>query len=183
MSSNPYSPPQGPWAPQGIPVLQPALPEFPIYSRIFFILSLIFSTLRLLLVALSFVGWAQMKGEDNPLEKTVVFEILTGAGMAVCGLIGNPLMLFRKTIGTIFGWLLVAFSVGSIGVGIWQGSMIFSQFEPGSPQFVGALIGMGGVLIFRLALIVAYAFAIVWFKRAMTPAPAVQSFGTTPVRF
>jgi len=180
MSTNPYLPPQNNWGAAGIPVLPPALPTFPLYSRIFFILSLVFSVLRLLLVALSFVGWAAMEGQDAPLERTVIFEILTGAGMAVFGLVGNIMMLCRKVVGTVFGWLLVAFALGSLGVGVWQGSIIFSQFEPGSPQFIGGIIGMGGVLVVRLGLIVAYSFAIIWFRQAMvgTAAPNAASVTT-----
>lgn len=179
MSTNPYESPQAPppFPPGGYPPPYgypppSAVNSPPTFTFVMFVVSLLFCVVRLLLVMLAVPGYFVIVKTMPEMGPTVIAEIATGAGMVVSGLIGNGLMLARKRIGIVFGWLLCAFTLGSLGVGIWQGSFRLQQFGPGTPQYVGAIIGIVLVIGIRLFLVGLYGFAVTQFSRWLDKQPA-----------
>ncbi len=158
-------------APQQQPSsIQASLPG---YCTTMFIISLIFSILRIASTGFSILGMYMLSQADtaSPLASNAIWEVLTGAGMMLSGIIGNSLMLARKPVGLYFGYLLVFFVLGSFLVAMIQTVTLFNMQGSGvagsqqQAQLIGMVIGASVVIVIRLALVGAYVFALVKFKQ------------------
>lgn len=166
---NPYQP-SG--SSGGDPYQQPGAETkpFPGYCTVVFIMSIVFCCIRLLLVLLGIAGLVMIMNNPQAVEggvtvTTAILEVASGAGMVFFGIVGNALMLAKKRLGFVFGWLLVVSVLGNIGSGLLQIGGLFEQFEPGTPEFVGGIIGLVGVLAIRLFILGAYVYGLVLFKK------------------
>ena len=161
--SNPYAASSGMLGNVG----QPAKPGLPLFAMIMFITSLFFSLLRVLLVMLGFAGYVAMKNMDPPPPElaSVPAEIGTGIAIAFFGIFGNGLLLAKQKLGLFLGYLLVLAVIGSILTGFWQASGIMSKYDPGSPEFIGAIVGLVFVVGIRIAILAAYVAALIQFKK------------------
>ncbi len=139
----------------------------PTFCLVMFIVSLVFCVLRLMMVVLGFIGWSALTqaNPNDPLLATVLFEIGAGAAMAFFGIVGNSLLLAKKPIGVVFGWGLVAATLVSIGVGVWQLSIMAEAYPDGSPERVGAYIGGGVMVLIRLTILILFGVALMRFGR------------------
>jgi hypothetical protein len=161
-SSNPYATPMQ---------VASAYVETPLPTmcKVMFIMSLVFSSLRLLVVLLSVVLYRNAGTEENPLRVTVGFEIITGAMVALVGIAANIFLLMKKWVGIPLGSVLIAGVIGSICVGIWQGIILIGNYQAGTPEFVGAIFGAALTTIFRGTLLALYATALImyskWYQR------------------
>ncbi len=155
---------------QQSPSVQAKLPG---YCTTMFIISLVFSFLRIVTTGFSILGMYVLSQADteSPLASNAIWEVLTGAGMMVSGIIGNSLMLARKPVGLYFGYLLVFFVLASFLVAMIQTATMFNMQgagAAGSPQqaqLIGMVIGASVVIVIRLALVAAYVLALVKFKK------------------
>ncbi len=169
--SNPYLSP----APSayGVSPTAPPLPRaasgLPGYCLVMFIIDLFFSLVRAPLVAMSIAGLylaGQGFADDTMgrmVAQTGLAEVLTGAAIVLFGVPGAIGLLCKQRWGLALGWAAVAATLGSIGVGFWQLSFMIEQFPDGSPERVGAIIGGVFTGVFRVALLGAYAAALVVF--------------------
>jgi hypothetical protein len=140
---------------------------YPTFCKVMFIMDICFCAFRLLMVPFGLLGLSMLQNQDpnNPLLKTVVFELSTNGAIGGLGLLAAILMLTRKKIGAVFGWLTVLSTLAGLGVALWQASiqMETQGFKPGTPQYAGAMVGIGLVLVLRLVLLGLYIAAIVKF--------------------
>lgn len=148
--------------------------EFPKFCTTMFVISLIFSILRILSTGFSILGIlliASQAGTPDFMVRNAVMDVVTGAGMMLSGIIGNSLMLARKPVGLYFGYLLVFFVFGSFLVAMIQAVTLFNAQGSGAAaapqqvQLFSMVIGAGVAIIFRLALVVAYVVALLKFKQ------------------
>lgn len=165
-SRNPYS---APLSEQ--PFLAPRAPEgLPGFAKTMFIIDLIFCCLRVPMVMLAFVGYATLQQRNDPLLPTVMGEIAAGIGIALFGIPANILALLRVRMAVWLAALSLIATSGSIAVGIWQGTFKIEEFPAGSPQRMGAVVGMAFAIIVRVGLAGAYLGAVVqfanWVKRS-----------------
>lgn len=161
-SHNPYASPFGPQIP---PPPRPGSGGFPVFAKTMFIIDLVLCVLRVPMLLLSFIGYAALQRENNPLLITVAVEVLTALGMVVFGVPASIAALLRKPWAVWLGWLAVAATLGSLGVGVWQGTIKMAEFAPGTPQRIGGYVGLGIALVFRFGLVCLYAGALVQFSR------------------
>ncbi len=143
------------------------MPEGPIpgFSKVMFIIAIVFCSFRLLFVLLAIPGYAILKQQGDPRIDTVLFEIGAGISMVLFGLPANVLMLCKNKMGIVLGYLYVLGVCGSLCVGLWQVSFVVDTFPEGSPERMGAMIG--GIIVtgFRLTLVGIYVAAIMSFSR------------------
>lgn len=140
--------------------LQPRLPGF---CKVVFIFDLVFCILRLPLAALGVVGYFAMIQENpgDPLLATVIFEIVTGAGIVAFGITGNSLLLAQKSWGVYLGFLAVIFTIGSIAAGLWQ---LWLAMQPMPPKMqAAAMVGGAITLGIRLGINALVCIALVRF--------------------
>jgi hypothetical protein len=80
-------------------------------------------------------------------------------GIVLFGLPANVLLLLHRRAAIPFAWLDVAFTTASLGVAAWQASL---RAGPGMEELelAGFVIGAGGSLLVRLALLILYLVAI-----------------------
>jgi hypothetical protein len=134
----------------------------PSFCKTLFIMDLVFCCIRALIVPFSILGYSILQQQGSPLLRTVFFEILTGALMAILGILCNILLLMRKPRGAPLGFLNVIVTVGSIGVGIWQASLS----APPNPQQASAyMAGAGFSVVVRLILLGLYINALTKFSQ------------------
>jgi hypothetical protein len=155
---------------QQAPRTQASLPG---YCTTMFVISLIFSVLRIASTGFSILGMYMLSqaGAASPLASNAIWEVLTGAGMMISGIIGNSLMLARKPVGLYFGYMLIFFVLSSFLVAIIQTVTLFNMQgagvagSPQQAQLIGMVVGASVVIVFRLALVGAYVIALVKFKQ------------------
>ncbi len=139
-----------------------------------FILDLVFVGLRAILVLFGIFGVIMMQSLPEPdpmIVNTGIWEVLSGVAMVVTGLAASGMMLAKIRAGAYVAIVKVVAVISSYVVSFWQTSYAianFSQLPEGSPEQVGGYIGLGigGVfLLIRVALLVAYVFAVLKFLR------------------
>ncbi|MEZ6123154.1 MAG: hypothetical protein R3C49_08280 [Planctomycetaceae bacterium] len=132
------------------------------FSRGMFIAGLVFCGIRIVMVALAFLGYSTIRQQqaDHPLLSGIRWEIVTGIGIVAFGITANVLLLSGNRRGIPLGWCLVAAVVGSVAVGLLQTSIQFSYLPYGSPERVRAWIGLVSVLAIRAGLLAGYAVAL-----------------------
>jgi hypothetical protein len=123
------------------------------------ILDLVFCCLRLGMGVLGIAGYA-LVAQENPLRRTILFEVGTAFGMAIFGFSADTLILIKKRIGIPLAGVKVLLTVASIFVGVWQGSLMMPG-DLATPQGIGFVIGAGFVVVVRLALLGLYVAALV----------------------
>jgi hypothetical protein len=142
---------------------------YPTFPKVIFILDIIFCAIRLLMVPLSLFGAVVMKQQNpnDPMIETTYYEVATNLAVGLFGLLAAALMLGRKRIGLVLGLVAILAVLANMGVGFWQGSLTMEKngFKPGSPEFAGALFGIGLVVLIRLVLLGLYIGALVSFSR------------------
>jgi hypothetical protein len=137
---------------------------------IMFITSIVFAAFRLVAVPFSVIGFFALQKQADPMAVTAIFEIITGAGIAIFGLLANGLMLARIKAGIALGWVLVASVVGSMLVGFWQAPYLAANLAQQNPAAgdagaIGVYVGVGVVSLFRFALLAAYVVALVMYSK------------------
>ncbi len=169
MSENPYETPvygqpgSGPVSPFKAAPRGTSLGAFVLTMLI---LDLVFCGLRLMLGAFGLAGYAVIP-PDDPMRQTVIFEVATAFGIALFGFAGDTLILLKKKIGIPVAAIKIAFTVGSVVAGVWQGFLQFQQFPgdmsgpEGAGFVVGFFIGAGFVVLIRLVLLGLYIAALV----------------------
>lgn len=167
-----FDPDPNPYATQSStapPLAAAPASRFPTYAMVMFIISLVFCAIRLLFVALGVIGIMVMRNEvvdENGISMTsAILEVVTGAAMVLFGGMGNVMMLLRIRAGFYFGWLLVIATAGNMLTAVLQVNQLFQKVPEGSPEYIGALVGLGFAIIFRTAILVAYGVALIQFKR------------------
>ncbi|MEZ6137990.1 MAG: hypothetical protein R3C53_24160 [Pirellulaceae bacterium] len=144
--------------------------RFPVYTTVMLIVDIVFRLIRMLLVSFSILG-VSMMAADDPMYYWGIGEVVTGVLMAVCGLLGDGLVLGKKRIGLFFCWIALLATLGNLVVGLGEiPYMMAGQLADVPADQANAMrIGMwGGAIvmsIFRLALVVAYGVALVMAKR------------------
>jgi hypothetical protein len=157
---NPYQSPLGAQYPSS---LNRPSSEYPVFCRTMFIIDLVLCGLRGILVVFSLVGYSTM-GANEPLMATAIYEILTGVVIAGVGLLANILLLCRQGWAVVLGYVTSLATVASVGVGLWQLSLMAPQAGGDPAQQAGFMAGAGCSLVFRLILIVLYVAALVRFS-------------------
>ncbi|MCK9554788.1 hypothetical protein M0R36_03095 [bacterium] len=136
---------------------------YPVFSKTFFIMDLVFSSLRIPLVLLGIIGMISLQ-KDDPIYFSGYFEILTGAGIAVFGLWANIALLAKKPSGITMAYYNIAFTIGSVLVGIWQIIIQSSAVAGDAVRVASFSIGSGFAFIIRIALLACYFIAVKKFK-------------------
>jgi hypothetical protein len=148
--------------------------RLPKYCMIVFIIDLVFCVIRIAIVGMGFVGYQILKEQGSPLFASVPYEIIIGAAIVLFGIAGNGLMLAKKTWAVALGWLTLASTLGSSGVGIWQTSIILDNLAQNGAEaeLIGAYIGAGFTILLRAGIVFAYLFALLkfsgWSQRQQT---------------
>lgn len=139
----------------------------PVFSMIMIIISLILSVLRVLLVGLGIVGYFLLASleESPPGFALAIPEILTGAGIAFFGILGNSLLLARKKIGVTLAWVMVGCVVASLLVGILQGVAMLNTHNQGSPEWIGAVVGIVVTIAIRIAILACYVIGLQQYRK------------------
>ncbi|MDD5645260.1 MAG: hypothetical protein PHO00_07450 [bacterium] len=144
--------------PTGMP-----LNPYPVFSKTLFIMDLVFSCLRIPLVLLGIIGMISMRHED-PIYFSGYFEILTGAGIVVCGLWANIALLIKNPMGITLAYYNIAFTIGSMLVGIWQIIIQASMLGGDTVKIASFSVGAGFTFIVRIAVLSCYFIALKKFK-------------------
>ena len=154
--TNPYQPSYATYAPQ---MHAPA--KLPTFCLVMFILGLVFAVLRVPLVIMGAFTWfaLQPNAENQALFTSVPFEVLTGAAISLFGIPGNIGMLLKQRWGVVLGFLTVAASLASLGVALWQLSLMF-QVTDDPAERAGFVGGAAVTLLIRITIIGLYALAI-----------------------
>jgi len=165
---NPYDQPE---SEQGQGMEKYTTPPLPLggFVMTFVIMDLVFCCLRLLLAAVGASAIGSPELEQTGLADTAGWEVGTAFAMAGLGIPANILILCRKPLGVTLGWATLAATAINVGVGTWQGATSLRQFEEGSPEYLGGMIGIGLVIVVRIGLNVAYLFALVIARRRIPP--------------
>ncbi|MBN2190044.1 MAG: hypothetical protein JW728_02400 [Candidatus Aureabacteria bacterium] len=137
--------------------------SYPVFSKTFFIMDMVFSCLRIPLVLLGILGMVSMQ-KDDPIYFSGYFEILTGMGIAVFGLWANIALLSKKASGITMAYYNIAFTIGSTLVGIWQIVIQSSAVAGDAVRVASFSIGAGFTFIIRIALLICYFIAVKKFK-------------------
>lgn len=137
-------------------------PPLPTYCFVMAIIDLVLLGLRSILVVAGIVG-IFVAPEDQMVLQTGMFEVGSGLIMVLAGLTANIGMLMKKSWAVPFGYIKTFAALTSIGVAVWQLSMVAPNFPVGSPEFIGFMIGVAISLGIRGGLIIAYFVALVKF--------------------
>ena len=169
MSQEPFSQPN----PYASPVLPPTVrpwqsPENkrPTLCTVMFIIDLIFCAIRVPLVFIGFWGIRMVEAGqlklNIPLE-LLWWEVYTGVGIVIFGLLANILLLNNKRIGVLFGFIAIMAALASLVVGLAEMSAVVevgAKAAEESARQAGAVIG----LVFRLGINVLYLVALLKFS-------------------
>ena len=163
---NPYVSPQaGSWGTPTMPAAPPSHP-MPTFCKVMFWVDIVFSAIRIPAVAVGILAYSIAQPHANAMvAQTGIFEIASAMGMVLFGFTGDIAMLLKQKWGVYLGGLKVASVLASCAVGIWQATFVMEQFASGSPNRVGVVIGAAFSVGLRLALVAAYAAAIVQFAK------------------
>ena len=139
--SNPYSAPNAgqPYPNVAQSYHQPNV--IPTFTKVVAIIGIVFSSLRLIFTALGVVGYLVMRDDNEPILQTLPFELVANLGLAVLGFATSILMLMGKKPAITTSMVLAFFILLSFVVGFWQLSFLVERFNPGSPEFIDAIVG------------------------------------------
>lgn len=158
---NPYAPPlySGPER-----VNKPLRP-YPLICRVAFSIDLLLLVVRGIATAACCVVVLSMSGKEAHYV-AALGEAATGILMVAWGFPAAIGMLLGKRWGAWLAWGKVVASLSSVGVAAWLLIYLVQlRFIPGTPEFVGAIIGCVITVGFRLLLLILYAWAVVRFSR------------------
>ncbi len=137
--------------------------SLPVFCTIVFVIDLVLCSLRTLLVLIAIPGYMLLKQDHHPLAPTAIFEILAGAGIVLSGIPANIGLLLRRSWGVPLAYASAAATLLSIIVGAWQANITLNQFQPGSAELIGGLIGGGAMLAVRLGILGLFVMAVALF--------------------
>jgi hypothetical protein len=182
---DPLNPYRAPYAAGGHALRKPT-GSLPTFVLVMMVADLCLCALRTLLVIFSIVGLIAL--QQNPpggvppeleqMRKTAPFEVVSGVGIALFGLVANAAMLARQRWGVIVGWFAVASTVASMLVGLWQATAINVPQGADAEAFrIGAAAGVAIVSALRLGWLGAYVVAMLrfaaWSRGQPRPGPAL----------
>lgn len=144
------------------PVAQP----LPTFCLIVFIVDLVLCSLRLLMVPFSILGLMFAEDVEQVFGASVFAEILAGLLIGVIGIAANVMLLVKKPLGVHLGNALVALTVASYGVAVWQTVLQFGMLDS-TAERVGGVIGFVVVMAVRVTLLALFVVALMKFKRWM----------------
>ena len=140
--------------------------QYPPFCLVVFIIALLLTLLRGLVLVFSVIGAATI-GAGDPIAATAWAEVATSAIIFVGGMVGYIAMLARQRWGSWFGWLCLAGVIGSIAVAVVQLALTLPD-QPGVDQpgfMLGIWVGFGFFALMRLAIAVLCGVAIVKFVK------------------
>jgi hypothetical protein len=129
------------------------------------IMDLVFCVLRLVIAMIGLRGYAVIP-EDHSLHRTVIFEVVTAAGIGVLGILANVLILLKRRIGIPLALASILFTVLNIFVGLWQARLQMPA-QMGTPETIGFFVGIVLVLGMRLVLLVLYVVAVLGARKRL----------------
>jgi hypothetical protein len=157
---NPYQPPPGAGG-----VSPAGMKAFPVFVRVVVLADLLLLIFRALLVVGGVLGILSVGNEAPLIAQTGWFEVGSGALMVLAGFPADIAMLLRQGWAVFLAYVKVAATFASIIVGIWQMTFFLQTFQPGSPEYVGGLMGAGVTVVVRVGLLALYVAAVVWYSR------------------
>ncbi len=101
-----------------------------------------------------------------PCESPWRTEVLTALGIGLFGVLANFMVLGKKPAGITLGWIAFAFTIWSIGIGVWQGTINFNHFAGSQAARGGFVLGIGIVMLFRIVLLTLYGACLVQAKNS-----------------
>jgi hypothetical protein len=155
------APPTGPGAAPVTPV--------PTFSKVLFIIDLIFCILRIPMVLFAVLGLIALRsgqGIDMPYSETVVvLEIASSCLIVVLGIPTDILLLLRRGWALGLGYATALATLPSVGVGTYEAWIQYQNLPAGStPAYgMGVILGGGVALGVRVLLLVLYVIALVKF--------------------
>ncbi|MFO0939935.1 MAG: hypothetical protein U0930_04140 [Pirellulales bacterium] len=144
--------------------------SIPNYCMFMFVTSLILSILRVFLVAFSVIGLLLMLRMPNgPVQGgfysgLMIVDAVTGLGIAVLGISANALLLAKKKVGLILGYLLAVTVLLSLGIAAVNLALIIRPGVNGQ-NIIFMFLGAGLTMAIRFGLLVAYVIALKQFKQ------------------
>lgn len=140
--------------------------KLPVFCMVVAIIDLVMASIRLLITPLSMYG-ATLVPPDDPVAKTIPFEIGFNLFIGVAGVAMGIGMLAKKAWAVPVGWANVAITVLGIIFGIWQ-TAIMMDTDPmltGDPAYeAGVMFGATCAGVVRFALVVCVAVALVKYQ-------------------
>lgn len=151
--------------PSQLPV--PRRGSLPVFCMVLFILDIVFLLIR---VPVFLLGLAALLNpvRDPIVENTGIFEVATGGLMLLAGIPANIALLLKQRLGLILAWIAVIATVGSMGVGMAQGWIVFGQVPQGSAEAIGAVLGITIAMFVRGSLLALYVAALLKFTKAVS---------------
>ncbi len=152
--------------------------SLPTYVVAVMIIDLCLCVLRSVLVGFSVLGMVMLMQEGpgpanakfEAVRASVPWEVATGIGIVVFGMVANVAILLRQRWGIIVGWFAVGATLASMAVGIWQATaMQLPQGVDEDAFRIGATIGVVFTTVFRLGLLAAYVGALLRFAAWFEP--------------
>ena len=140
--------------------------KLPTFCMTIAIIDLVMASIRLLITPLSIYG-STIVPPDDPVAKTVTFEIGFNLFIGVAGIAMGIGMLTKKAWAIPVGWANVAITVLGIVFGIWQASIMMDtdpMITSDPAVEAGAMFGASCAVIIRLALVVLVAVALVKYQ-------------------
>lgn len=160
---NPYAPPQFGDLPSSYRA-NSGPPPFPVFVTVILVMDLALLALRAVFVMLALVTLTNPALQNPMIVQTGWFEVACGLVMMLTGVPADIALLARQRWGIWLAYAKVAGTLGSIAVGVWQASYMMEQLAPGSPEFIGGIIGGAIATGSRLMLTGLYIFAQVQFS-------------------
>jgi hypothetical protein len=129
------------------------------------------------LVVASIFGYFAVPA-DNILYASALWEVITGLGIALFGVPGNILLLCRKRWAVGVCYLATLFALGSVGVGLWQLTLMLESVPPDAAERVPMMVGGAIMAFIRVAILLMYIWALVMVTSSAREPRPQPGFGT-----
>jgi hypothetical protein len=126
-------------------------------------IDLFFCALRAFLVLSALTAVVGAAAELGNIQQTAWFEIGAGIGICAFGIIAAIGILMGAAWAVPVGWITVACTLASLGIGIWQLTLMMEVMPEGSVERGPFIVGAVGMTFIRLSLLAAYGYALVKF--------------------
>lgn len=133
---------------------------FPTLCTVMFGVEIGFAVLRGVILAftLLMLKAIQQQLPNDPMAATYKPEMAMNGLLFAFGLLANVSLIFRQRWAVALGWVVALASVGSLGVAVWQASIMFAQTNDQATR-AGMMFGLVFILTLRLCLLALYASA------------------------